>query len=141
MGILHLSRPYDAGAVLRRVWVTVDGLRVAGLRPGQSVDVPVTAGLRVVQAALDWTRSEPLSVRVDGSATVSVEASLPVDAYWRAFVTPSRALDLRMVLPHRGGAGGPESAVPAVDLVRTLTRIASRRSDTRAPQLCRPAKK
>lgn len=95
MTTLHLRRPYDAGAVLRRIWVTVDERRVAGLWPGQSISLNIEGGPRIVQAAMDWIRSEPLSVQLGDAEAVALEVSFPVRAYWRTWVKPRTALKIR----------------------------------------------
>lgn len=95
MAELLLSRPHNSGALLRRIWVRVDGLRVAGLRPGQSARVSLDGGDHVVQATLDWIRSEPLALQLDADETTSLEVSCPTRAYLQTWSRPSRALDLR----------------------------------------------
>jgi hypothetical protein len=95
MAGLLLSRPHDSGGLLRRIWVRVDGQRVAGLRPGQSARVSLDGGEHVVQAALDWIRSEPLALQLDADETASLEVSCPARAYVQTWFRPSRALDLR----------------------------------------------
>lgn len=93
---LLVSRPHDAGALLRRVWVTVDGRRVAALRRGQSAAVTIQTGQRAVQATLDWISSEPLTVHLTDKGAVSVEVSVPGRAYWQTWTRPSQALDIRI---------------------------------------------
>ncbi|MEU1646218.1 hypothetical protein ABZ422_25085 [Micromonospora zamorensis] len=95
MAELLLSRPLDAGGLLRRIWVKVDGQRVAGLRPGQSARVSLDGGEHVVHATLDWIRSEPLALHLDADETTSLEVSCPARAYLQMLFKPSRALDLR----------------------------------------------
>ncbi|NBE83926.1 hypothetical protein [Micromonospora rubida] len=95
MAELILSRPHDSFALLRRIWVKVDGHRVVGLRPGQSARISVDEGQHVVQAALDWTRSEPLALHLDAGQSASLEVSCPVRACWQTWSRPLRALDLR----------------------------------------------
>ncbi|GAB3189781.1 hypothetical protein FHX75_111487 [Micromonospora palomenae] len=97
MATLILGRPPYDSALLRRIRVTVDGRRVAGLRPGRSASLTVESGQHVVQASLDWTRSEALTVRVGDGETVALEVSCPVRAYWQTWAAPSRALDIRRV--------------------------------------------
>ncbi|MGK5440822.1 hypothetical protein ACSNN7_03190 [Micromonospora sp. URMC 105] len=95
MATLFLSRPPHDFALLRRILVTVDGRRVAGIRPGQSTSVTVPSGQYLVQASLDWTRSETLTVQVGDEETVALEVSCPVRAYWQTWIAPSRALGIR----------------------------------------------
>jgi hypothetical protein len=51
MAELFLSRPHDSFALLRRIWVKVDGHRVVGLRAGQSARINIDEGQHVVQAS------------------------------------------------------------------------------------------
>lgn len=94
MAKLFLRRPHDFGAMLRRIWVKVDGHRVAGLRPGQSAWVSLDEGQHVVQASLDWIRSAPLTLQLDADQTASLQVACPARAYRQAWYRPSRALDI-----------------------------------------------
>jgi hypothetical protein len=93
---LKVSRPHDAGGLLRRLHVTVDGRHVAALRPGHGVTVTVPAGRRTIQARMDWIASRPLTVKIEEGSTAVVEASVPGRAYWQTWWNPSEALDVRI---------------------------------------------
>jgi hypothetical protein len=93
---LKVSRPHDAGGLLRQLRITVDGRRVAALRPGQCATVTVPAGRRMIQATLDWIECEPLAVEFDEGSTAVVEAWAPGRAYWQTWWNPSKALDIRV---------------------------------------------
>ena len=97
MAEIFLNRPHDSGAMLRQIWVKVAGQTVAGLRPGQSARISVNTGEHVVQAALDWIRSEPLALQLSAGQSTALEVSCPARAYWQTWFRPSRALDLRRI--------------------------------------------
>jgi hypothetical protein len=63
--------------LLRRIRVDVDGVRVARLRVGQTVEVEVSNGQRWVEARMDWARSAPLLVNLSGSGATTVELGAP----------------------------------------------------------------
>lgn len=97
MSTLRLHRQHDAGGLLRRLSVLVDGEQVAALRPGQEAAVTIRPGAHTVQAKMDWTRSAPLRVEVADGQSVSIEVAVPLRCLWEEFYRPSKALDARVL--------------------------------------------
>jgi hypothetical protein len=94
--ILLVKRPFDAGGILRRLIVEVDGQVVARLRQGEQEAIPVEPGERMVQARMDWCTSAPLHVTLTGDERRTVVAALPLRALRDMVVRPRRALNLRL---------------------------------------------
>jgi len=59
---IRLTRTQQWFGRFRGLAVLVDGEKRARLRCGQTVELEVPAGEHVVQVAMDWCRSTPLSV-------------------------------------------------------------------------------
>jgi hypothetical protein len=83
MATLQIRRRQQRIAVSRRIRVDVDGTEVGRLRPGEHIDVPLTAGPHEVVAHLDAHHSEPVTVAVNGDEAVLIEVALPPLSLWR----------------------------------------------------------
>ena len=97
MSELRLRRGADSAGVLRRMAVEVDGTVAARLRPRGETVVTVAPGNHVIRARMDWTRSAPMTLKIQPGEVITVECQLG----WRAFIgmitRPRSALDLRRV--------------------------------------------
>jgi hypothetical protein len=95
MAVLQVSRPYDGGASLRRLFVEVDGREVAWLKQGQSVDLQVDPGSHSVVGHMDWTSSPVLELDVSDGERVAVEVAFPFSVLWNMILRPKSALSIR----------------------------------------------
>lgn len=77
MGTLLLQRQRQRVAILRRVRVEVDGVVVARLRRGESVEIPLTVGPHSISAHLDAQHSPTLAVEIRENKVDLVEVALP----------------------------------------------------------------
>jgi hypothetical protein len=60
---------------VRRYQVIIDGERVAMIKRGQRIDLPVTPGRHVVFLQIDWARSPQLDVDVPPGEVISLECA------------------------------------------------------------------
>ncbi|MFE9959263.1 hypothetical protein [Micromonospora sp. NPDC005299] len=99
MPMITVRRAFDAGGVLRRMKIEVDGQVVARLKRGAAQSVDVAPGRHVVQAHLDWQSSEPVEVHLVGTETIGLEAAITERSmtFTATFLRPETGLDLRMV--------------------------------------------
>jgi hypothetical protein len=97
MGTLVVHRPDDWGGRIRRLKIFIDGAEVAGLRPNESHTAELPAGLHHVRGQMDWATCAPLPIEVPDGGTVHAEVSLPYTKVFRAFVTPKRAVQARLL--------------------------------------------
>lgn len=94
---LQLVRPAkDSAAMHRRINVTLDGHRVAGLRRGDAMIVEVAAGQHVVRAELDWVRIERMLTLMAGDM-VTIEVSYPLSSVFATFFKPTKAIVIRQL--------------------------------------------
>ena len=94
---LRVARPHDGGGILRRLWVDVDGRRVAGLKQGQSAEIPLSSGRHTVTGRMDWTSSPELDIDLEEDEKVRVEVALPLSALWNMVRRPRTALTIRRI--------------------------------------------
>ncbi|WP_028047715.1 hypothetical protein [Cellulomonas sp. URHE0023] len=91
-----VRRRGDTAAVLRDVRIRVDGAYVGGLRPTQSLVVPVGPGLHEVRARLDWARSPVLTIDTSAGGAHRLVVSFPWSAFWRMLWAPGSALTITL---------------------------------------------
>ncbi len=92
---IRVERHLDPFALYRRLKILLDGQPVAGLKPGDSVDLIGPGGEHEIRARLDWTLSPPLLVTDPGEGavvTVIVGFRGMWEGMWRSFLTPRSAL-------------------------------------------------
>ena len=99
MPMITVRRALDAGGVLRRMKIEVDGQIVARLKRGAAQSVDVAPGRHVVRAHLDWQSSAPVEVHLAGTETVALEAAITERSmtFSATFLQPETGLDLRVV--------------------------------------------
>lgn len=95
MAHLRLERPYDAGGILRRLTVEVDGRRVASLRQYQSAELELPPGRHTVVGLMDWTSGTTLEVDLRDDDELRLEIALPLIPMWEAMRYRHRALVAR----------------------------------------------
>lgn len=94
---LRIQRPHDGGGILRRLRVEINGQRVAGLKQGESADIPLPAGTHTVLGRMDWTSSPTLDIELGDDDQVRVEVALPFSALWNMVLRPHTALTIRRI--------------------------------------------
>lgn len=94
MPTLIVQRRYDAGGLLRRVHVLVDGHERACLRAGREVWLPVEAGPHVLQAQFDGTPSEDVLVAVREDDVVRCAVAVATEPSWRSWARPTVGVEL-----------------------------------------------
>lgn len=73
-GVITLSRTASGWRDrLRRYQVIIDGQRVAVIKRGERLDLPVTAGRHTVHLRIDWAGSPQLPVDVRAGEVVALE--------------------------------------------------------------------
>lgn len=95
MAEIILRRPNDFGGRLRKLEVFIDGSKVAGLRPNRRAIIEIPPGTHVLNGAMDWVRSQPLSFEL--KKQIEVEVSLPLMSIVDTFVRPRHAVRVRVV--------------------------------------------
>ncbi|MEU4819918.1 hypothetical protein AB0G03_30130 [Micromonospora aurantiaca] len=99
MSTITVRRAVDAGGILTRMKIEVDGQIVARLRRGAEHSFDAEPGRHVVRVRLSWQSSLPVEVTLNGNETVALEAAYS-ERSWRfteTFLHPRGALDLRVV--------------------------------------------
>ena len=94
---IRIRRKRQYFAIFRRVRLVVDGIQVAKLRPGQSIDLEGTGAPQAIRAHLDWTPSNEVSVVDPGdSEHITVEVCSPAlfRAMWYSLTRSKEALVL-----------------------------------------------
>ncbi|MEV5207819.1 hypothetical protein AB0K35_10130 [Micromonospora sp. NPDC053740] len=96
---IAVRRALDAGGLLRRIKVEIDGQVVARLKRGAVQSVDVAPGRHVVRAHLDWQSSAPVEVHLAGTETIAVEAAIAERSmtFTATFLRPESGLDLQVV--------------------------------------------
>jgi hypothetical protein len=94
---LRVEPPHDGGGILRRLWVDVDGRRVAGLKQGQSAEVPLPSGRHTVRGRMDWISSPGLDIDLEEDEQHRVEVALPFSALWNMVRRPRTALTIHRI--------------------------------------------
>ncbi len=97
LGTLKVRRGNDYGAFARSVKLHIDGVHRASLKPGEEIAFDVMPGHHRLRASLDWIRSRELKLEVRNEEPLSVEMSVPADAYWKTWLKPSQALEIKVV--------------------------------------------
>jgi hypothetical protein len=101
MALIRLTRDaHDWTERFRAYRVLIDGERVATVRRGETVQVTVAPGSHRVQVALDWGRSEPLTVQLGAGEELALRcftAATPLNALYRATLGRRRYLGLEPV--------------------------------------------
>jgi hypothetical protein len=98
MGQVLVRRANDAFGVFRYLNVTVDGIRVGGLRPGQQMRVDLPTGAHAVVGSMDWVRSRELTFEVSQNTQTQVELSIPfLSGFVKTFLWPRNAVRARLV--------------------------------------------
>ena len=77
MASIEVRRGNDAAGYFRRIKITLDGAPVARLRPGKSATVALPPGVHQLGGAMDWVRSEDITVEADSDDGAAYEFSLP----------------------------------------------------------------
>ena len=62
--VITLRRPAEVTNSGRRYKIYVDGVKVAAIRVGKTIEIPVAAGPHTVKAKLDWCSSPEVTVDV-----------------------------------------------------------------------------
>jgi hypothetical protein len=111
---LAVRRAHDFCGIARRLRVLVDGREVGAVPYGQRAEFALEPGVRSVEVAMDWCRSEPYEVQVHPGELVEVEGGLR----WRGllwawnllaiFVCPSQVFVVRPEHAARSRAGSGE---------------------------------
>jgi hypothetical protein len=99
MPTLIVRRPNDWGGRFRRLKVVVDGQEAAGLRMNQETRLDLAPGRHEVFGRMDWMRSPELAVTLNDATPAVVVVSLPLSAIVATFVTPRRAVKIRLESP------------------------------------------
>ncbi len=73
--VILIKRPHDAGGILRKMIVEIDGQVAARLSQGEHEKVLVEPGVRRVQARVGWCTSPPLDLPV--AVAVAAERRQP----------------------------------------------------------------
>jgi hypothetical protein len=73
----------------RRLKILLDEVPVAHLKRNASVDLEVAAGRHLVQAKLDWLRSQPWVVEATDARPIRVTFSMPFPDAWAGSLVPS----------------------------------------------------
>lgn len=94
MPTLIIQRRYDAGGLLRRVRVLVDGHERANLRAGREVWLAVEPGPHLLQADFDGTASEGVLVAVRERDVVRCSVAVAAEPSWRSWSHPVVAVEL-----------------------------------------------
>ncbi|MEW2594492.1 hypothetical protein AB0893_29190 [Micromonospora aurantiaca] len=99
MPTITVRRALDAGGLLRRIKVEIDGQVVARLKRGAVQSVDVTPGRHVVRAHLDWQSSAPVEVYLADTETIALEAAIAERSmtFTATFLRPQSGLDLQVV--------------------------------------------
>lgn len=94
MPTLIVQRRYDAGGLLRRIRLLVDGQERATLRPGREVWLAVEPGPHLLQAHFDGTPSEDVLVAVRERDVVRCHVAVASELSWRDWSRPAVAVEL-----------------------------------------------
>src|SRR4051794_6647108 len=94
MPTLIVQRRYDAGGLLRRIRVFVDGHERACLRPGCEVWLAVEPGPHLLQASFDGTPSDEVVIAVRERDIVRCSVAVASEPSWRNWSRPSVAVEL-----------------------------------------------
>ncbi|MBM0258106.1 hypothetical protein [Micromonospora sp. 4G55] len=99
MSMITARRALDAGGVLRRIKIEVDGQVMARLKRGAAQSVEAAPGRHVVRAQLDWQSSGPVEVHLTGTEAIALEAAITERSmtFTATFLQPKTGLDLRVV--------------------------------------------
>lgn len=95
---MSVYRPTAYYGYLSRLSVRLDGARVARIRTGETIEVPVEPGLHRLSVKMEWARSPDLTIEVHDSETVKVEVVMPRGAAGiiSATLQPREAFSLRL---------------------------------------------
>jgi hypothetical protein len=94
MPTLIVQRRFDAGGLLRRIRLLVDGQERATLRPGREVWLAVEPGPHLLQAEFDGTPSEDVVVAVRERDVVRCHVAVANEPSWRDWSRPVHAVEL-----------------------------------------------
>jgi hypothetical protein len=95
--VIALHRPLEATNAGRRYKIYVDGVKVAAVRVGKTIEIPVTPGEHRVKAKLDWCSSPEVVINVVAGqpSNLAVETVGPIYAMLaNQLFRPSRYLAL-----------------------------------------------
>ncbi len=92
--IIHRNREYTNK--LRRYGLYVDFMKVAEIKDGEILQLPVAAGKHTIEAKIDWTGSRIIEFELkDGeTATFFVKGQNPFLALFYALFDPRNYLEL-----------------------------------------------
>lgn len=74
---LIVTRPVGWSAMLRKLWIEVDGARIGGLMPEETLKVEILSGQHTIRSKMDWCTSKRLTFNVRPGDCVKVEAGVP----------------------------------------------------------------
>lgn len=73
--LIRVTRTTSYPDRIRAYRIVIDGMEVARINAGQSVDIPVAAGMHSVVARVDWCGSPTLRFNIGDGETIHLECA------------------------------------------------------------------